>query len=228
MPNLDYALPDWPTRPARAAVAPQKWLLTAVGESMVHAGPFHEAAELAERSWTVAYGTDDADDGALVWSRGAGGVWSLLHQEGDGGLMPTQIKVRAASAGAVRPSATGPLAVTLDETHRIAVVRLDPGQAITVTAPPCVADVTGKPGYGWTLISFDDFGVRPRVTHGREFLAATHAGTGDLYRAIEDSTLAIEAGEAQVARVVFEPRGTKRKPTWHAIGHELINQNTEA
>jgi hypothetical protein len=75
-------------------VASQEWLLTAVGESMTHTGPFHEAAELAERSWTA---TNGADDGALVWSRDAGGSWSLLHQESDGGLMPTQIKVKEVS-----------------------------------------------------------------------------------------------------------------------------------
>jgi hypothetical protein len=227
MPNPDYTISPYgrATRPAPAA-ASQKWLLTAVGESMTHTGPFHEAAELAERSWIAANGTDE---GALVWSREPDGSWSLLHQQDDGGLMPTQIKVRAfAAKDSAAPPADAPLAVMLDEVHRIAVARLMPGQILTVTAPPCTADVTGKPGYGWTLISFDDFGVRPRFTHGREFLAATHAGTGDLYRAIEDSTLAIEAGEAQVARVVFEPRGTKRKPIWHATGHELINQNVEA
>lgn len=74
------------------AEAPRSWLLTAVGESMTHTGPFHEAAELAERSWIARYGRPE---GALVWSRGDDDVWSLLHQESDGGLMPTQIKVRA-------------------------------------------------------------------------------------------------------------------------------------
>lgn len=213
---------------SQTAADAQKWLLTAVGESMTHTGPFHEAAELAERSWTAACGTGDADDGALVWSRGEGGVWSLLHQEGDGGLMPTQIKVRAASGADLRPSAPDPLAVTLDETHRVAVARLAPGQAITVAAPPCTADVVGKDGGEWVTITFDDFGVRPTFTRNRSFVASNYAGTGELYRAVNASTVAIEAGEAQVARVVFEPRGTKRKPTWHAIGHELINQNTEA
>lgn len=120
------------------------------------------------------------------------------------------------------------LTVTLDETHRIAVVELAPGQAITVTAPPCTADVTGKDGGGWVTITFDDFGVRPTFTHNRSFVAANYAGTGALYRAIDASSLAIEAGEAYVARVILEPRGTKRKPTWHAIGHELINQNVES
>jgi hypothetical protein len=97
MPNPDYTISphDRATRPVHAA-ASQKWLLTAVGESMTHTGPFHEAAELAERSWIAANG---ADEGALVWSRDPDGSWSLLHQESDGGLMPTQIKVRAYGAG---------------------------------------------------------------------------------------------------------------------------------
>lgn len=226
MPNPDYTtFPcDQAASPARTA-ASQKWLLTAVGESMTHAGPFHEAAELAERSWIAVNG---ADEGALVWSRRADGSWSLLHQQDDGGLMPTQIKVRAASGADLRPSAPDPLAVTLDETHRVAVVRLAPGQAITVAAPPCTADVVGKDGGEWVTITFDDFGVRPTFTRNRSFVASNYAGTGELYRAVNASTVAIEAGEAQVARVVFEPRGTKRKPIWHAIGHELVEQNAEA
>jgi hypothetical protein len=100
MPNPDFT--TFPrgraASPARAAVASQRWLLMVVGELMMHTGPFHEAAELAERSWIAACGTD-GDEGALVWLRGENGSWSLLHQEDDGGLMPTQIKVRAHGAG---------------------------------------------------------------------------------------------------------------------------------
>ena len=68
------------------------WLLTAVGESMTHDGPLHEAAELAERSWIAHRGKPEGD---LVWLRRQHGVWQLPYQEGDGSLIDTKIKVRA-------------------------------------------------------------------------------------------------------------------------------------
>jgi len=75
--------------PDRAAC--DRWLLTAEGESMTHTGPFHEAAELAERAWIAQRGEPEGD---LVWLRRRHGVWQLLYQEGDGSLMDTKIKVR--------------------------------------------------------------------------------------------------------------------------------------
>jgi hypothetical protein len=114
------------------------------------------------------------------------------------------------------------LTVTLDATHRWAVTRLDPGQALTVTAPPCVADVFGKEDRPWALVGYDDFGVRPTFTRNREFVHAHY--TGSFAIELSAATKAIEADPdgPQVARIVFEPRGVKRKPTWYAIGHELV------
>jgi hypothetical protein len=124
--------------------------------------------------------------------------------------------------------ATDPLAVTLDETHLWAVAKLAPGQALTVTAPPCVADVIGKEDRPWVIVTFDDFGVRPTFIRTRQFVAAHF--TGPFAVELDAAAKEIDADPTgpQVARVVFEPRGVKRKPTWHAIGHELVGQNVEA
>ncbi len=84
----------WRDAAVKAATPPvQRWLLTAVGESMTHEGSFADACALAERSWIARNGEDG---GALAWSRlGDSGAWELLHQEADGGFMPTLIRVRA-------------------------------------------------------------------------------------------------------------------------------------
>jgi hypothetical protein len=118
--------------------------------------------------------------------------------------------------------ATDPLAVTLDETHLWAVAKLAPGQVLTVTAPPCVADLTGQPDRPWAIVKFDDFGVRPTFIRTRQFVAAHFIGPFAVELDAAAKEIDADPTGPQVARVVFEPRGTKRKPTWHAIGHELV------
>lgn len=122
------------------------------------------------------------------------------------------------------------LAVTLDDTHRIAVARLAAGQPLLVTAPPCTLEITGKADQPWVLIRFDDFGIRPTFVRNGRSLAPHFAGTGYLFRAVDVAAEKIEASDGyRVARIVFEPTGTKRKTVWRATGdYELFSDDPAA
>lgn len=114
------------------------------------------------------------------------------------------------------------LEVTLDETWRVAVARLEPGDSLRVIAPPCTCEVFAKPDRPWVIVRFDEFGVRPVFNAGRLFSAAQFAGAGLLYRMVDAATAAIEAGVPQAAAIEFEPQGTKQRPKWIAVGYELV------
>jgi hypothetical protein len=114
------------------------------------------------------------------------------------------------------------IAVTLDSTHRMAVAKLAPGQILTVTAPPCTADVTGKAYLPWVIIGYDEHGVRPSFCKGGDTVALRWAGMGAAYLSAKRAVELVETnGETGVARLLFELQGSDVRPTG---GAELVQQ----